>query len=248
MISAARRKSCRASAVLDGATDCERERRGVACTSPLRSAPALLDATEWVRAIHRDFTRAGTETRTANAFRTQPRARVELASRAAELSALAVRHTREGGRGGRPGVRLGSHARRLFPPRGRAQPLDARTRGLPFFAHARTSARRWRAARAAAKRPRRRARGKRRALGRCRRELARRMLRHDARPRRALQHARARGRQVGARVTQIGVARVCTRERAAASWTGKRARLVSVAPRVAPPVEVSRRALAWRLL
>ena len=86
--------------MLDGATGTELERRGVACALPLWSAHALLDAPDIVRAIHRDYVAAGADALTANTFRTQPYtlARAGLASRAAELTALAVRLAREGAR------------------------------------------------------------------------------------------------------------------------------------------------------
>jgi S-methylmethionine-dependent homocysteine/selenocysteine methylase len=86
--------------VLDGATGTELERRGVACALPLWSAHALLHAPEIVRAIHRDYAAAGADALTANTFRTQPHAlaRAGLASRAAELTALAVELARAGAR------------------------------------------------------------------------------------------------------------------------------------------------------
>jgi S-methylmethionine-dependent homocysteine/selenocysteine methylase len=86
--------------VLDGATGTELERRGVSCALPLWSAHALLDSPGLVRAVHRDYARAGAEALTANTFRTQARvlARAGIASRAAELTALAVRLAREGAR------------------------------------------------------------------------------------------------------------------------------------------------------
>jgi S-methylmethionine-dependent homocysteine/selenocysteine methylase len=100
--------------VLDGATGTELERRGVACGLPLWSAHALLSAPAAVRAVHRDYARAGATALTANTFRTQPHvlARAGLAPRAAELSALAVRLAREGAReAGAPGALvLGSAA------------------------------------------------------------------------------------------------------------------------------------------
>ncbi len=84
--------------VLDGATGTELERRGIACTLPLWSAHALLEAPATVRAVHRDYARAGATALTANTFRTQAHvlARAGLASRAVELSALALRLAREG--------------------------------------------------------------------------------------------------------------------------------------------------------
>jgi len=86
--------------LLDGATGTELERRGVPCALPLWSAHALLDAPDVVRAIHRDYARAGATALTANTFRTQAHglARAGLASRAEELSASAVRLAREGAR------------------------------------------------------------------------------------------------------------------------------------------------------
>ncbi len=84
--------------VLDGATGTELERRGVLCELPLWSAHALLAAPERVRAIHSDYARAGADALTANTFRTQAHAlaRAGLASRAEELTALAVRLARDG--------------------------------------------------------------------------------------------------------------------------------------------------------
>ncbi len=86
--------------MLDGATGSELERRGVSCALPLWSAHALLHAPEVLREVHRDYAAAGAHALTANTFRTQRSvlARAGLASRAAELSALAVRLAREGAR------------------------------------------------------------------------------------------------------------------------------------------------------
>lgn len=86
--------------LLDGATGTELERRGVASALPLWSAHALLTARETVRAVHRDYARAGAEALTANTFRTQAHvlAHVGLEASAAELTALAVRLARQGAR------------------------------------------------------------------------------------------------------------------------------------------------------
>jgi S-methylmethionine-dependent homocysteine/selenocysteine methylase len=83
--------------VLDGALGTELERRGSPCALPLWSAHALLRAPDLVRAIHGDYARAGARALTANTFRTQAHvlARVGLAARAGELTALAVRLARE---------------------------------------------------------------------------------------------------------------------------------------------------------
>src|SRR4051794_35418683 len=61
--------------VLDGATGTELGRRGVDTRTELFSAAALLDASglECLRAVHRDYVRAGAQVVTANTFRTNPR-------------------------------------------------------------------------------------------------------------------------------------------------------------------------------
>ena len=78
--------------VLDGALGTLLEGRGIACTLPLWSAHALLEAPEVIEAIHREYQAAGSEILTANTFRTQRRAlsRGGIGDRAFELTALAV--------------------------------------------------------------------------------------------------------------------------------------------------------------
>ena len=78
--------------LLDGATGTELERRGVAMSLPLWSAPALLERPEVVWRIHADYAAAGAEALTANTFRTQRRALSAggLGDRAAELTRRAV--------------------------------------------------------------------------------------------------------------------------------------------------------------
>ncbi len=99
--------------VLDGATGTELERRGVRSTLPLWSSWGLLEAPDIVRAIHRDYLRAGVGALTAATFRTHARslAAAGLEARGAELSALAVRLAREAGEQvGRAPLVLGSAA------------------------------------------------------------------------------------------------------------------------------------------
>lgn len=99
--------------LLDGATGTELERRGAPSALPLWSAWALLHDPALLREIHADYARAGADLLTANTFRTQRRAlsHAQLGPRAAELTALAVRLARQGGReSGRPLPVLGSAA------------------------------------------------------------------------------------------------------------------------------------------
>ncbi|KYF89712.1 homocysteine methyltransferase [Sorangium cellulosum] len=83
--------------VLDGPLGTELAARGVATPAPLWSAAALLDARgcDVVRAIHRDYARAGATVHTANTFRTKRRqagaAWAELLARAVSLAREAVR-------------------------------------------------------------------------------------------------------------------------------------------------------------
>ncbi|WP_437734809.1 homocysteine S-methyltransferase family protein [Sorangium sp. So ce1335] len=83
--------------VLDGPLGTELAARGIETPSPLWSAAALLDARgcEVVRAIHRDYARAGATVHTANTFRARRRqagaAWAELAARAVSLAREAVR-------------------------------------------------------------------------------------------------------------------------------------------------------------
>ncbi|WP_437798625.1 homocysteine S-methyltransferase family protein [Sorangium sp. So ce693] len=83
--------------VLDGPLGTELAARGVETPAPLWSAAALLDARgrDVVRAIHRDYARAGATVHTANTFRTKRRqagaAWAELAARAVSLAREAVR-------------------------------------------------------------------------------------------------------------------------------------------------------------
>ncbi|WP_234023356.1 homocysteine S-methyltransferase family protein [Sorangium cellulosum] len=78
--------------ILDGPLGTELAARGVATPAPLWSAAALVDARgcEAVRAIHREYTRAGATVHTANTFRTKRRqagdAWAELAARAVALA------------------------------------------------------------------------------------------------------------------------------------------------------------------
>ncbi|AUX28683.1 MULTISPECIES: homocysteine S-methyltransferase family protein [Sorangium] len=82
--------------VLDGPLGTELAARGVETPAPLWSAAALLDARgcDVVRAIHRDYARAGATVHTANTFRTKRRqagaAWAELLSRAVSLAREAV--------------------------------------------------------------------------------------------------------------------------------------------------------------
>ncbi|WP_437677530.1 homocysteine S-methyltransferase family protein [Sorangium sp. So ce131] len=78
--------------VLDGPLGTELAARGVATPAPLWSAAALVDARgcEVVRAIHREYARAGATVHTANTFRAKRRqagdAWAELAARAVALA------------------------------------------------------------------------------------------------------------------------------------------------------------------
>ena len=58
---------------LDGATGTELTRRGFALASPAWSAAAIVDASELLLEIHRDYVAAGAEIVTANTFRTHAR-------------------------------------------------------------------------------------------------------------------------------------------------------------------------------
>lgn len=83
--------------VLDGPLGTELAARGVETPAPLWSAAALRDARgcDVVRAIHRDYARAGATVHTANTFRTKRRqagsAWAELLARAVSLAREAVR-------------------------------------------------------------------------------------------------------------------------------------------------------------
>ncbi len=83
--------------LLDGATGTELARRGIIVDVPEWSAAALVSAPDLVRQVHADYIVAGAELITANTFRTHARnlSRAGLASRAAELTALAVALARE---------------------------------------------------------------------------------------------------------------------------------------------------------
>ena len=80
--------------VLDGPLGTEIAARGVATPPPQWSAAAIVEAPEILRAIHRDYARAGAEVHTANTFRTRRRqagdAWEELAARAVALAREAV--------------------------------------------------------------------------------------------------------------------------------------------------------------
>jgi S-methylmethionine-dependent homocysteine/selenocysteine methylase len=80
--------------VLDGATGTELGRRGVDTRTDLFSARALLDdkGVQALRAVHRDYLRAGAQVITANTFRTNPR---KAGPRWRELTERAVRVARE---------------------------------------------------------------------------------------------------------------------------------------------------------
>jgi S-methylmethionine-dependent homocysteine/selenocysteine methylase len=86
--------------VLDGATGSELLRRGVASAGKLWGVGALLEATDEVRRLHRDYAAAGADALTATTFRVAPYSlrKVGLETRAEELAALAVRLAREGAR------------------------------------------------------------------------------------------------------------------------------------------------------
>jgi S-methylmethionine-dependent homocysteine/selenocysteine methylase len=78
--------------VLDGATGTELERRGLACTLPLWSTQALLEAPSVLEAVHRDYAQAGVDCLTAATFRTQRHLlrRAGLGERSGRLSELAL--------------------------------------------------------------------------------------------------------------------------------------------------------------
>jgi S-methylmethionine-dependent homocysteine/selenocysteine methylase len=86
--------------VMDGATGSELLRRGVAAAARLWGVGALLEASDAVRDLHRDYAAAGSEALTAATFRVAPyslrSAGFEL--RASELAVLAIRLAREGSR------------------------------------------------------------------------------------------------------------------------------------------------------
>jgi S-methylmethionine-dependent homocysteine/selenocysteine methylase len=90
--------------VLDGPLGTELAARGIETPAPLWSAAALLDARgcDVVRAIHRDYARAGATVHTANTFRTKRRqagaAWAELTARAVSLAREAVRDAGSGHR------------------------------------------------------------------------------------------------------------------------------------------------------
>ncbi|HTN83965.1 MAG TPA: homocysteine S-methyltransferase family protein [Sorangium sp.] len=90
--------------VLDGPLGTELAARGIETPSPLWSAAALLDARgcDAVRAIHRDYARAGAAAHTANTFRARRRqagaAWAELAARAVSLAREALRDAGSGRR------------------------------------------------------------------------------------------------------------------------------------------------------
>ncbi|MBZ5587747.1 MAG: homocysteine S-methyltransferase family protein [Acidobacteriia bacterium] len=86
--------------VLDGACGSELLRNGVTAAAYLWGVGALLDATDAVRNLHRDYAAAGAEALTAATFRVAPYALrgAGLEARAGELAALAVRLAREGTR------------------------------------------------------------------------------------------------------------------------------------------------------
>ncbi len=83
--------------VLDSAMGTELKRRGVPTPLPAWSSQALSADPEAILAIHRDCVRAGADLLTANTFRTTRRAlgKVGAGSRAAELTAVAVRLARQ---------------------------------------------------------------------------------------------------------------------------------------------------------
>jgi homocysteine S-methyltransferase len=102
--------------ILDGALGTLLESRGIACTLPLWSAHALLEAPDVIEAIHREYQAAGCEILTANTFRTQRRAlsRGGIGDRAFELTALAVELAK----------RASAHAPRRCWVAGSAPPLE----------------------------------------------------------------------------------------------------------------------------
>jgi homocysteine S-methyltransferase len=91
------RLKARTPILLDGATGTELARRGIDVDVPVWSAGALVTAPDLVREVHADYIAAGAELITANTFRTHARnlSRAGLASRAAELTSLAVSLARE---------------------------------------------------------------------------------------------------------------------------------------------------------
>src|SRR4051812_41679923 len=82
--------------VLDGATGTELGARGVNTRTPLFSAAALLNGhgQEVLRAIHRDYVKAGAQVITANTFRTNPR---KVGRRWRDWTTLAVKLAKESG-------------------------------------------------------------------------------------------------------------------------------------------------------
>jgi S-methylmethionine-dependent homocysteine/selenocysteine methylase len=111
--SLAARLRTRGLVLLDGATGTELERRGVRADLPLWSSWALLEAPGVLRRIHADYLDAGADALTAATFRTHARslAAAGLESRAAELTAAAVRLAREAAdQAGRDAFVLGSAA------------------------------------------------------------------------------------------------------------------------------------------
>lgn len=83
------------SVVLDGPLGTELSARGIRTELPLWSASALTEAPEVVRAIHRDYARAGATVHTANTFRTQPRHMGEAFEAAARLAVTLAREAVE---------------------------------------------------------------------------------------------------------------------------------------------------------
>ncbi len=82
--------------VLDGPVGTELAARGVATELPLWSASALATAPEVIRAIHRDYARAGAVVHTANTFRTQPRWMGDAFEAAARLAVALAREAAPG--------------------------------------------------------------------------------------------------------------------------------------------------------
>lgn len=89
--------------MLDGATGTELERRGLACTLPLWSTQALLEAPNLLEHVHSDYARAGVDCLTAATFRTQRHVlrRAGLGGRASELTGRALSLARAAAREGR---------------------------------------------------------------------------------------------------------------------------------------------------
>ena len=54
--------------VVDGALATELERRGANLDDPLWSAKLLIDASEWIQAVHRDYFRAGADVATSSSY------------------------------------------------------------------------------------------------------------------------------------------------------------------------------------